>query len=196
MINAPNEHETFAQQASDIPVFSPRLDEIMAAMIKGAIPNVGRFCGYCYTPVSKRTEACAHCGRSTADYAPEPKIPSGFFDLYRRMRKRESLIVNSFAFAGLGIGLILFTFMVGLAVYRYEQNLWLLAGATAVFIVGGRIFAGLLGGWIGDNVGYNYAHKKLVAEWHAYEHQRESNRDDEPASPDRAPTLSAAPDAG
>lgn len=196
MTNALTQHETFAQQASDIPVFSPRLDEIMAAMIKGDIPNVGRFCGYCYTPVGKRADACTHCGRTTDDYAPVPKIPADFFDLYRRMRKRESLIVNSFAFAGLGIGLILFTFMVGLAVYRYEQNLWLLAAATAVFIVGGRIFAGLLGGWIGDNVGYDYAHKKLVAEWHDYESERESRRDGDAPPASRAPTLSAAPDAG
>ncbi len=194
MTNAPN--ETFAQQPSDIPVFSPRLDEIMAAMIKGDIPNVGRFCGYCYTPIGKRTDACAHCGRTAAEYAPEPKIPSDFFDLYRRMRKRESLIVNLFAFAGLGIGLILFIVLVGLAVYRYEQNLWLLAGATAVFIVGGRILAGLLGGWIGDNVGYDYAHKKLVVEWHAYEREREAHRNSDTPAPGRTPTLSASPDAG
>ncbi|MEX2225388.1 MAG: zinc ribbon domain-containing protein [Dehalococcoidia bacterium] len=160
----------------DIPVFSDRLDEIMAAMIEGKIPNVGRFCGHCYTPVSKSAKACAHCGTSTRDYPPVEKIPSAFFDLYRRMRKRESLIVNSFAFAGLGIGLLLFILLAGLAVYRYEQSLWMLAGATAVFIVGGRIFAGLLGGWIGDSIGYDFAHRRLVNEWHDYERERDSGR--------------------
>lgn len=159
-------------KADDIPVFSPRLDEIMDAMIGGKIPNVGRFCGYCYTPVGKSADACAHCGTSTNDVAPVPKIPSDFFDLYRRMRKRESLIVNSFAFAGLGLGLLLFIILVGVAVYRYDQSLWMLAGATAVFMIGGRVFAGLLGGWIGDNVGYDFAHRKLVDEWHDYERQR------------------------
>ena len=161
---------------NDIPIFSPRLDEIMDAMIGGKIPNVGRFCGYCYTPVTKSAEVCAHCGTSTQDYATVEKIPSDFFDLYRRMRKRESLIVNSFAFAGLGLGLLLFIFLVGLAVYRYEQSLWLLAGATAVFMIGGRIFAGLLGGWIGDSIGYDFAHRKLVEEWHAYEQERDGQR--------------------
>lgn len=158
--------------AGDIPVFSGRLDEIMALMLKGEIPNVGRFCGYCYTPVSKRQEECTHCGRATAEYAPVSKLPPDFFALYRRMRKRESLIVNSFAFAGLAIGLVLFIALVWLAVYRYEQNLWLLGVATAVFIVGGRVFAGLLGGWIGDQIGYDYAHKKLVEEWTDYERER------------------------
>jgi hypothetical protein len=160
----------------DIPVFSDRLDEILAAMIDGKIPNVGRFCGYCYTPVGKNVDACAHCGTRTSAYPPVEKIPSDFFVLYRRMRKREALVVNSFAFAGLGIGLLLFIFLVGLAVYRFDQSLWLLAAATAVFIVGGRVLAGLLGGWIGDAIGYDFAHRKLAEEWREYEQARERGR--------------------
>jgi hypothetical protein len=175
-----------SHRAQDIPIFSERLDEIMDAMIAGKIPNVGRFCGYCYTPVAKNAEACGHCGTSTSEYSTVEKIPSDFFDLYRRMRKRESLIVNSFAFAGLGLGLLLFIVLVGVAVYRYDQSLWLLAGATAVFIVGGRIFAGLLGGWIGDNIGYDFAHRKLVEEWHAYEQQRDGGRNSSRRAPAEA----------
>ena len=167
--------------SSNLPIFSPRLDEIMGLMIKGEIPNVGRFCGYCYTPVGKNDQACNHCHHTIAEYPTVPKIPSEFFVLYRNMRKRESLIVNSFAFAGLGIGLVLFIVLVWLAVYRYEQSLWLLAIATGVFMVGGRVFAGLLGGWIGDNVGYDYAQKKLALEWADYERARESARRGEPS---------------
>jgi hypothetical protein len=159
--------------AADIPVFSPRLDELMASMLAGETPNVGRFCGYCYTPLSKKADACLHCGRATSAYETVAKIPLDFFDLYRRMRKRESLIVNSFAFAGLGLGLILFILLVAVAVYRLHQSLWALGGATVVLIVGGRVFAGLLGGWIGDSVGYDYAHRKLVVEWQDYERARE-----------------------
>lgn len=165
-----------AAAANDIPVFSPRLDEIMAAMIKGDIPNVGRFCGYCYTPVGKKQDACPHCGAAVAAVPTLAKIPSDFFPLYQRMRKRESLIVNSFAFAGLGIGMLLFIILSAIAVYRYDANLWMLAGATLVFIVGGRVFAGLLGGWIGDNLGYEYAHKRLVLEWQEYERERAEGR--------------------
>jgi hypothetical protein len=167
----------------NIPVFSPRLDEILAAMIEGKIPNVGRFCGYCYTPVSKGAVACAHCGTSTSDYETLDKIPPEVFGLYRRMRKREALIVNSFAFAGLGLGLVLFIVLVGVAVYRYEQSLWMLAAATAVFIVGGRIFAGLLGGWIGDSIGYDFARRRLVDEWREYARERERARDVQNAAP-------------
>ena len=169
--------------SQDIPVFSERLDEIMAAMIEGKIPNVGRFCGYCYTPIGKNVDVCAHCGTSTSDYATVAKIPSDFFVLYRKMRKREALVVNTFAFTGLGLGLLLFIGLVWLAVYHYNQSLWMLAAATILFIVGGRVFAGLLGGWIGDSIGYDFAHRKLVDEWHVYEQERERQR----SSPQHAP---------
>lgn len=187
-------------QQNEIPVFSQRLDELMAAMIKGQAPNVGRFCGYCYTPLGKKREECAHCGTATSDYAPVAKIPMEFGALYRRMRKRESLIVNSFAFAGLGLGVVLFIVLVAVAVYVFNQSLWWLGFATLVLMVGGRVFAGILGGWIGDNVGYEFAHKKLVLEWHEYERQRDIEQGRTPA-PSRTgdaqqASADAAPSAG
>jgi len=175
-----------AQARPDIPVFSERLDTLMAAMLEGEAPNVGRFCGYCYSPLGKKADACPHCGRTTADYEPVAKIPADFFELYKRMRKRESRIVNTFAFAGLGLGLVLFIVLVAVAVYRFNQSLWMLAGATAVLIIGGRVFAGILGGWIGDSIGYDFAHRRLVEEWTVYEQQREERLG-------RAPAGSATP---
>ncbi len=163
-----------ARAGGDLPVFSKRLDELMASMLAGEAPNVGRFCGYCYTPLGKHADACAHCARTTAQYAPVAKIPAEFFALYKRMRHRESVIVNSFAFAGLGLALLLFIVIVAIAVYRFNASLWWMAGATAVLIVGGRVFAGILGGWIGDSIGYDVAHRKLAVEWQAYEHEREA----------------------
>jgi hypothetical protein len=165
-----------------LPIFSERLDEIMGMMLKGEIPNVGRFCGYCYTPLGRGEERCAHCGRTRAEYAPVAKIPPDFFALYKSMRKRESLIVNSFAYAGLALALTLFIALVALAVYRYDAAWGWLAFATAVFIVGGRVFAGLLGGWIGDNIGYDYARRKLAVEWADYERAREAQRAAAPRS--------------
>ncbi|HZP56819.1 MAG TPA: hypothetical protein VFC53_04605 [Dehalococcoidia bacterium] len=154
------------------PVFSQRLDELMAAMLKGEAPNVGRFCGYCYTPLGRHADACAHCARTTADVQPVAKIPAGVFDLYRRMRRRESLIVNSFAYLGLAIALLLFILLVAVAVYRFDASLWMMALATAVLIIGGRIFAGILGGWIGDSIGYDFAQRRLAEEWADYERER------------------------
>jgi hypothetical protein len=184
---------TQTTHTGDIPVFSPRLDELMAAMIKGQAPNVGRFCGYCYTPLTKKATACEHCARTTVEWAPVDKLPMEFGALYRRMRKRESLIVNSFAFAGLGLGVLLFVALVAVAVYKMDQSLWMLGFATVVLMVGGRVFAGLLGGWIGDSVGYNFAHRRLIDEWIEYERDRDIQQGRAPATPADAASPAANP---
>lgn len=177
-----------ADAPGELPIFSPRLDEVMAAMIKGEAPNAGRFCGYCYTPLSKTATACSHCGTATADYAPVDRLPREFGQLYRRMRKRESLIVNSFAFAGLGLGVLIFIGLVAVAVYLMDASLWMLGFATLVLLVGGRVFAGILGGWIGDDIGYRYARRKLAEEWPEYERWR----DEQAGRVARASTADAA----
>ena len=174
-----------------LPVFSPRLDEILGLMIKDEIPNVGRFCGYCYTPLERKQERCGHCDRTRDEYPPVARIPDGVLTIYRKMRKRESLIVNSFAFAGLGIGLLVFIGMVALAVYRFDAAIWMLALATAVFIIGGRVLAGLLGGWIGDNIGYDYAQKKLAVDWAEYERARGATPEQPGAQAATPPATSA-----
>lgn len=141
-------------------------------MIAGEAPNAGRFCGYCYTPMSKTAESCPYCKRDAATTGTLEKVPTDVIALYRRWRKRESLIVNSFAFAGLFLAVLIFMGLVAYAVYRMEASLWMLSFATIFLLVGGRVFAGLLGGWIGDQVGYDYARKKLVLEWHELEQAR------------------------
>ena len=65
-----------------------------------------------------------------------------------------------------------------------------------MLIVGGRIFAGILGGWIGDQIGYNYAHRKLAVEWDAYEREREARLRPAPRRRREATPLAAATTAG
>lgn len=161
---------------AEIPVFSPRLDELMAAMLKGDAPNAGRFCGYCYTPLRKKDDVCAHCGRETGEWEPVAKLPPDFGALYKGMRRRESLIVNAFAFAGLMLAVALFTALIAVAVYPLDGSISMLIFATVVLLVGGRVFAGLLGGWLGDDIGYAYARRKLVEEWQAYDAARAALR--------------------
>lgn len=177
--------------AGDIPVFSERLDTVLAAMINGEAPNYGRFCGYCYTPLVKTADICRHCARSVEDIAPVQKVPSEVVALYRRMRKRESIIVNSFAFAGLFLGVVLFTVLVGVAVFMFDASWLMLALATVVLMVGGRVFAGILGGWIGDNIGYDYAQRRLREEWAEFDAQRQ--RGDAAQSPSLATETATNP---
>ena len=175
---------------SGIPVFSPRLDEVLGLMISGEAPNAGRFCGNCYTPMSKTADHCPYCATSVAAVPVLDRLPREIIDLYKRMRKRESLIVNSFAFAGLFLGVLLFMILVAIAVYLMDQSLVMLGFATVVLLVGGRVFAGILGGWIGDNVGYEYAQKKLALEWHEFDRARSGAAQAPPAT-DAAPAPSA-----
>jgi hypothetical protein len=125
--------------------------------------------------MGKTAAACPYCQRPVVDTEPLSKLPAEIIGLYRRWRKRESLVVNSFAFAGLFLGVVIFMVLVAVAVYMMDASLWMLGFATVVLLVGGRVFAGLLGGWIGDDIGYRYARRKLVEEWAEYERAREAD---------------------
>ncbi|MBI5287656.1 MAG: zinc ribbon domain-containing protein [Chloroflexi bacterium] len=175
---------------TEIPVFSQRLDEVLGMMIKGDAPNAGRFCANCYTPLGKKAEVCPHCATQTSERAPLAKVPPEVIAMYRRMRTRESLVVNSFAFAGLFLGVLVFMGLVAVAVYRMDGSWVMLSFATVVLLVGGRIFAGVLGGWIGDDIGYNFAHKKLALEWVEFEHTRDDSPPPEAAHAQPAPATS------
>ncbi len=159
----------------DIPIFSERLDEVLAMMIKGDAPNAGRFCGNCYTPLGKKVQECPHCALATSEATTIARVPPEVIAMYRRMRKRESLIVNSFAFAGLFLGVLLFGAMVAVAVYRMDGSWIMLTFSLVALLVGGRVFAGILGGWIGDDIGYRSAHRKLVLEWEGYSRERDGD---------------------
>ena len=176
--------------ASDIPEFSARLDEVLGMMIKGDAPNAGRFCGHCYTPLGKKADACTHCATPVARLAPLEKVPPEVVAMYRSMRKRESLVVNSFAFAGLFLGVLVFMALVAVAVFQMGGSWVMLTFATVVLLVGGRIFAGILGGWIGDDIGYDFAHRKLALEWQEFARAREGGP---PSAPSPAPTAATAP---
>lgn len=154
-----------------VPLFSPRLDEVLDQIWRGEAPNAGRFCGYCFTPLAER-DACAHCGRAATETPPADRIPREVLEMYRALRRRESLVVNSFAYLGLTIGVALFIGMVAIAVFYLNAAWWFLALSIVVLLVGGRVLAGVLGGIVGDNLGYRYARRKLAEDWAAYEASR------------------------
>ncbi len=154
-----------------VPLFSPRLDEFLDAIRRGEAPNAGRFCGYCFTPLAER-DTCSHCGRATKDTPPVDRVPVEVLEMYRALRRRESLVVNSFAYLGLTIGVGLFVAMVAVAVFYLNAAWWFLTLSIVVLLVGGRVLAGILGGIVGDNLGYRYARRKLAEDWAAYEASR------------------------
>ncbi|HEU0075474.1 MAG TPA: hypothetical protein VFS30_15835 [Dehalococcoidia bacterium] len=156
-------------------VFSARLNEFLDQLQEGVTPNYGSFCAFCYNPLPQGPARCDHCGQST-QREPLTSIPREVLDMHRRKLKRESLVVNSFAYVGLALGLAIFLGMVAINVLYMEKALWFFILATFVFLVGSRLLAGIFGGVIGDEIGYRYANKHLAEDWAAHVSQRETAR--------------------
>ena len=95
--------------------------------------------------------------------------------MHRRKQRRESLIVNTFAYLGLALGVGLFVALVAIE-YYYVHALWLLLVSIVVLIVGSWFLARVIGGVIGDELGYRYASRHLATDWAAYVADRESER--------------------
>ena len=149
-------------------IFSSRLDDFLDRLQEGETPNAGSFCAFCYTPLLPDAQRCDHCGQSLAERPPISSVPGEVVAMHLRMRKRESVIVNSFAFFGLGLGLALFLGLVAINVLYLNRELWFFVIATVVFLVASRVLAGIIGGYIGDEIGYRYGHKKLAEDWHQH----------------------------
>jgi hypothetical protein len=165
-----------AIQRGERRIFSPRLDDFLDRLQEGETPNAGTFCAFCYNPLAPDATRCEHCGQTVAERAAIKSVPRDVVEMHRRMRKRESVIVNSFAFFGLGLGLALFLGLVAINVLYLNRELWFFVIATVVFLVGSRVLAGIIGGYIGDEIGYRYGHKKLAEDWRQHLAAREGQR--------------------
>jgi hypothetical protein len=157
--------------AANLPLFSERLTEVLEAYLNGEAPNAGRFCGNCYTPIGPERRQCPHCVRSVNDFTPVQRIPDEIIDMFRRKRRRESLVVNSFAYVGLALSVVIFI-VVFYFIWVNGGNLWLYVFNIALLFVLARVLAGLIGGFIGDDVGYRFARRRLAREWTEYSSHR------------------------
>ena len=157
-------------------VFSDRLREFLDQLQDGMTPNFGSFCSFCYNPLPSGFPRCDHCGQSATERPPLTSIPQDVLDMHRRKLKRESLVVNSFAYAGLALGLAIFLVMVAINVLYMQKALWFFLLATFLFLVGSRLLAGVFGGVIGDEIGFRYANKHLAEDWAEHVSSRETAR--------------------
>ena len=160
---------------TDRRVFSSRLETFLVQMYEGEAPNSGTFCAFCFNPLPRGFRRCDHCSQSTDERPPTDSIPEAIIAMHRRKQKRESIIVNAFAYLGLAIGVGLFIALVSFE-YFVLHGLWLLLLAILVLIGGSWGLARLVGGVIGDELGYRYANRRLAEDWSAYVTQRETQR--------------------
>jgi hypothetical protein len=138
------------------------------------VPNRGRFCGNCYTPMARETQRCHHCNeepssdRGTVEQVPEPVI-----EMLRAVHKTEKNWVNGFAYLGLviavfaGLGIVL-----GIP-YLRERLLAATIVYAIILLIGSRGLAGLLGGYYGDRIGFERARRRLIEDWSEWVDERE-----------------------
>jgi hypothetical protein len=157
------------------PLFSERLEEHIVALTRGEVPNRGRFCGNCYTPLSQEIQRCRHCNEEpSSDRATVEQVPDPVIEMLRAVHKTEKNWVNGFAYLGLviavfaGLGIVL-----GIPYLRER-----LLAATIVYgiilLIGSRGLAGLLGGYYGDRIGYERARRRLLEDWSEWVGERKS----------------------
>ncbi len=130
------------------------------------VPNLGRFCGFCYGRLPDGEEVCRHCHRSTGEVAPVAKVPVYVLRVYLAKRRREGIMVNSFAFLGLFLAVVLSG-----VIYFFLVGNWRVI-ALIVLLFAGWYLANLLGGWIGATLGYNWGRAVRDSYWVRYVEDR------------------------
>ena len=123
------------------------LQERMDRIIKGESPNAGRFCGYCYARLERDDARCPLCARPVDDVAPVTRVPRDALRVYNAHRRKMQLWVNTFAFTGIFLAIVISGVIV--AFFAYPWNF--LAVGTLFF--GSWYLANLLGGGIGGTLG-------------------------------------------
>lgn len=158
----------------DCPLFSERLEELLVLITRGESPNAGRFCGNCYHPLGPTTAICLHCQTNTNEHIPVKSIPDEIVEMLRNQRKTESRIVNGFAYLGLIIAIFGGLALV-LGIPYFRSNLISATIAYAlILLIGGRILAGVIGGYYGDRIGYSRARQKLREDWETWAAKRKT----------------------
>jgi len=161
------------QPHDDCPLFSESLEAHIVAVTRGELPNRGTFCGNCYTPLSRDSVRCPHCGAATSARSPVEQVPDEVIAMLREQRKTESRIVNAYAYAGLILAIA-----AGLAIvlgvpYLREHLLPATIVFTLILLVGGRVAAGVIGGYYGDRVGFERARGRLREQWGEWVRERD-----------------------
>ena len=161
------------------PLFSQGLDDHIVAVTKGQAPNRGRFCGHCYTPLSRGSSHCPHCG-APADASgrtgrrPVEAVPQPIVDALVRQRKVEARWVNGFAYLGVLLAVVSGLAIVLTVPFFRDSLLWATVFYAPYLLLGSRAFAGLLGGYWGDRLGFAKARAVTRAAWEAWVGERDS----------------------
>jgi hypothetical protein len=141
------------------------MDEILG----GRAPNTGRFCGACYHPLAADRETCPHCGISASAVPATEAIPAPILEAHRLRRSREGLVVRTFAWGGLTLGVTLALVPLAFAGVQW----W-----TIVLFFGLLVFFYLLSAnlanSVGDALGYRWGLATFRRRWDAVAAERDT----------------------
>ncbi|MEO6198216.1 MAG: hypothetical protein ABIP58_08965 [Dehalococcoidia bacterium] len=138
-------------------------------MLAGRAPNAGRFCGSCYHPLGPERETCPHCGISATATPPTEAVPSEIIAAHRVRRSREGLVVRSFAWGGLTLGVTLALVPLAFAGVQW-WTIILFFGLLLFFYIFSANFANS----VGDALGYRWGQSAFRQRWDAFTAGRDS----------------------
>lgn len=148
--------------------FSAALDKLIAEVRQGNAPNLGRFCGYCATPLTPAAERCPTCTTETETVAPREKIPRPLAAVYTRKRKVEARIIHSAAWLGITIGAAI---SIGLILVLPN---WTKIFAVIFLVVGSFYIASYMGNVLAQNYAYRRGLRTFAARWQEYQRALEA----------------------
>lgn len=125
-------------------------------------PNLGHFCGHCYGRLTDGTERCRYCGTDVRETPSVTKVPIYVLRVYLAKRRREGIMVNTMAFFGMFLAVVLS----GL-IYFFLVGNWRII-SLVVLLVAGWYLANLMGGWFGAELGYSWGRKVRDRYWLQY----------------------------
>ena len=142
--------------------FSDALDVMIAEVRAGKAPNLGRFCGYCYTPLERKRRVCPTCGTLAEETPPREKIARTLAQVYTAKRKREGRYVHGAAWAG-----ILFGAAVSVGLILVLPG-WTKVFAILFLILGSYYIASYLGNVAVQDYAYRRGLQQFSVAWQEF----------------------------
>ena len=138
-------------------------------MLAGQAPNAGRFCGNCYHPLAADRTVCPHCNARVSNRPAVSAVPREIIEAFRRRRGREGLVVRTFAWTGLTLGVTL-----SLVPLAFAGVTWWSAALFFGIMVGFYIASANLANSIGDAIGYRWGSSIFRRAWEAHVAERDA----------------------